>query len=286
VNDVPKRYSKSLLEAVRYILILFIIFFSVFPVIILVLYSLRPYQEIISIPTTILPRRLILDNYIEIGKKIDVLRMTLNSVIVAGTITVSTLFLGTLAGYAFAKYNFKGKEPVFLLIISKLMIPQIVLVIPWLYMIARLGLMDNLSAVILPNLTGAWTIFFMRQYISQLPDDYFDSARVDGASELDIFFRIILPLIKPAVSTVIIINFLWGWNEFLWPMLVLTSKENFLLSIGVAYVKYSGGVLTEGTVNYAMLAAISLIYALPILLSYMILARQFVQSIVLSGLKR
>ncbi|MGC8870085.1 MAG: carbohydrate ABC transporter permease [Brevinematia bacterium] len=284
---MPEIFSNKMsMEIVRCILILLIIVFSIFPVIILILYSFRPYREIISIPTTILPREFTLDNFIGISKKIDILRMIFNSLMVAGLITVSTLFLGTLAGYAFAKYNFKGKEPVFLLIISKLMIPQIVLVIPWIYMIAKLALMDNLLAVILPNLTGAWTIFFMRQYISQISDDYFDAARVDGANELEIFFKIVLPLIKPAVATVIIINFLWGWNEFLWPMLVLTSKENFLLSIGVAYVKYSGGVLTEGTVNYAMLAAISLIYALPILLTYIILARQFVQSIVLSGLKK
>jgi multiple sugar transport system permease protein len=273
-------------EAIRNILILLVIFFSLFPLAILVLDAFRPYREIVSLPPTILPKNVTLYNFAEIGAKIDLPRMTWNTFVVAGLITLSTLFLGTLAGYAFAKLNFKGKEKVFVLLISKLMIPSIVLVIPWSFMIVRMGLMDTLFAIILPNLTGAWTIFFMRQYISQLPEDYFDSARIDGAGELYTFFRIVLPLIKPALATAAIINFLWGWNEFLWPLLVLTSKENFLLSIGVAIVKYSGGTLTEGTVNFAMLAALSLIYALPILLVYMILAKQFVQSIVLSGLKR
>jgi len=273
-------------DIVRNLLILIIIILFISPLILLILDAFKPYREIVSIPPTIIPKEFTLNNFIEIQKKIDIVRMTMNTFIVAISITISTLFLGTLAGYAFAKLQFKGKEKIFILIMSKLMIPPIVLVIPWFFMMVRMGLMDSLLAIILPNLSGAWTIFFMRQYISQLPNELFDSARIDGAGELTIFFRMVFPLIKPALATAIIINFLWGWNEFLWPLLVLTSKENFLLSIGVAFVKYSGGVMTEGTVNYAMLAAFSLIYALPILLAYLLLAKQFVQSIVLSGLKR
>jgi len=273
-------------DIVRNLLILIIIILFISPLILLILDAFKPYREIVSIPPTIIPKEFTLNNFIEIQKKIDIVRMTMNTFIVAISITISTLFLGTLAGYAFAKLQFKGKEKIFILIMSKLMIPSIVLVIPWFFMMVRMGLMDSLLAIILPNLSGAWTIFFMRQYISQLPNELFDSARIDGAGELTIFFRMVFPLIKPALATAIIINFLWGWNEFLWPLLVLTSKENFLLSIGVAFVKYSGGVMTEGTVNYAMLAAFSLIYALPILLAYLLLAKQFVQSIVLSGLKR
>jgi multiple sugar transport system permease protein len=268
------------------LIILLIIIIFIFPLIFLILSSFKPYREIVSIPPTIIPKEFTLNNFIEIQKKIDLIRMTINTFIVASLITVSTLFLGTLAGYAFAKLQFKGKEKIFVLIMSKLMIPTMVLVIPWTFMMMRIGLIDSLLAIILPNLSGAWTIFFMRQYISQLPNELFDSARIDGAGEFTIFLRIILPLIKPALATATIINFLWGWNEFLWPLLILTSKENFLLSIGVAFIKYSGGVMTEGTVNYAMLAAFSLIYSLPILLAYLLLARQFVQSIVLSGLKR
>jgi multiple sugar transport system permease protein len=268
------------------LIILLIIIIFIFPLIFLILSSFKPYREIVSIPPTIIPKEFTLNNFIEIQKKIDLIRMTINTFIVASLITVSTLFLGTLAGYAFAKLQFKGKEKIFVLMMSKLMIPTMVLVIPWTFMMMRIGLIDSLLAIILPNLSGAWTIFFMRQYISQLPNELFDSARIDGAGEFTIFLRIILPLIKPALATATIINFLWGWNEFLWPLLVLTSKENFLLSIGVAFIKYSGGVMTEGTVNYAMLAAFSLIYSLPILLAYLLLARQFVQSIVLSGLKR
>jgi ABC-type glycerol-3-phosphate transport system permease component len=199
---------------------------------------------------------------------------------------LSTVLLGTLAGYAFAKLHFRGREKIFMLTLSKLMIPVIVLVIPWMFMISRMGLLDSLWAIVLPNLSGAWTVFFMRQYISQLPNELLDSARIDGASELRIFYRIVLPLIKPALAAATIVNFLSGWNEFVWPLLALTSKSNFLLSIGVSYVKYSGGQMTEGTVNYGMLAAFSLFYSLPLLLAYLVLARQFVESIVFSGLKR
>lgn len=273
-------------DIIRSLTILLIIILFILPLVLLILDAFKPYREIVSIPPTIIPKEFTLNNFIEIQNKIDLIRMSINTFIVASSITISTLFLGTLAGYAFAKLQFKGKEKIFILVMSKLMIPSIVLVIPWTFMMIRMGLIDSLLAVILPNLSGAWTIFFMRQYISQLPNELFDSARIDGAGELTIFFKIILPLIRPALATATIINFLWGWNEFLWPLLILTSKENFLLSIGVAFIKYSGGVMTEGTVNYAMLAAFSLIYALPILLAYLLLARQFVQSIVLSGLKR
>ncbi|MEM2083919.1 MAG: carbohydrate ABC transporter permease [Nitrososphaerota archaeon] len=273
-------------DIIRSLFILIIIILFISPLILLILDAFKPYREIVSIPPTIIPKEFTLNNFIEIQNKIDLIRMSINTFIVAGSITISTLFLGTLAGYAFAKLQFKGREKIFILVMSKLMIPSIVLVIPWSFMMIRIGLIDSLLAIILPNLSGAWTIFFMRQYISQLPNELFDSARIDGSGELIIFFKIVLPLIKPALATATIINFLWGWNEFLWPLLILTSKENFLLSIGVAFIKYSGGVMTEGTVNYAMLAAFSLIYSLPILLAYLLLARQFVQSIVLSGLKR
>jgi multiple sugar transport system permease protein len=269
----------------RTVLIFIIIIISTSPLALLILDAFKPNSEIIAIPPTILPKQFTLNNFVEIQKRIDLLRMTANTLVVAGSMTVSTLFLATLAGYAFAKFQFRGKGTVFLLMISKLMIPPVVLVIPWFFMITRMRLMDSLLAIILPNLTGAWTIFFMTQYISQLPNDLFDAARIDGAGELRIFLRVVLPLIKPALATAAIINFLWGWNEFLWPLLVLTSKENFVLSIGVAYVKHLGGIMTEGTVNYAMLAAFSFIYAMPILLAYLVLARQFVQSMVLSGVK-
>lgn len=275
-----------MLESLRKLVTLAVMIFSISPVILLALDSFKSYSEIVSLPMTILPRSPTLNNFIEIEKIVPLVRMTANTFFVAGSITLSTVLLGTLAGYAFAKLHFWGREKIFMLTLSKLMIPVIVLVIPWMFMISRMGLLDSLWAIVLPNLSGAWTVFFMRQYISELPNELLDSARIDGAGELRIFFRIVLPLIKPALAAATIVNFLSGWNEFVWPLLALTSKSNFLLSIGVSYVKYSGGQMTEGTVNYAMLAAFSLFYSLPLLLAYLVLARQFVESIVFSGLKR
>ena len=275
-----------MLDSLRKLVTLAVMIFSISPVVLLALDSFKSYSEIVSLPMTILPRNPTLNNFIEIEKIIPLVRMTANTFFVAGSITLSTVLLGTLAGYAFAKLHFWGREKIFMLTLSKLMIPVIVLVIPWMFMISRMGLLDSLWAIVLPNLSGAWTVFFMRQYISQLPNELLDSARIDGASELRIFYRIVLPLIKPALAAATIVNFLSGWNEFVWPLLALTSKSNFLLSIGVSYVKYSGGQMTEGTVNYGMLAAFSLFYSLPLLLAYLVLARQFVESIVFSGLKR
>jgi multiple sugar transport system permease protein len=275
-----------MLDSLRKLVTLAVMIFSISPVVLLALDSFKSYSEIVSLPMTILPRNPTLNNFIEIEKIIPLVRMTANTFFVAGSITLSTVLLGTLAGYAFAKLHFRGREKIFMLTLSKLMIPVIVLVIPWMFMISRMGLLDSLWAIVLPNLSGAWTVFFMRQYISQLPNELLDSARIDGASELRIFYRIVLPLIKPALAAATIVNFLSGWNEFVWPLLALTSKSNFLLSIGVSYVKYSGGQMTEGTVNYGMLAAFSLFYSLPLLLAYLVLARQFVESIVFSGLKR
>ena len=276
-------YKATLLDLSQRLLIITVIAFAISPIVILVLSSFKSYSEIVSLPPTIIPSKWTLANFIDISRTIDIPRMTLNSLIVTGSTTISTVFLGTFAGYAFAKLNFTGKNKAFMIIISKLMIPPIVLVVPWLSMMTRAGLLDSLLAVTLPYLAGAWTIFFMRQYL--LPDELLDSARMDGAGELRILFSVVLPLVRPALATAIIVNFLWGWNEFLWPLLALNSKNNFLLSIGLAYVKYSGGVFTEGSVNYAMLAAFSLMYTLPVLLVYLVLARQFVRSIVLGGLK-
>jgi len=257
------------------------------PIYFLIITAFKPYNEIIRVPPTFWPQNFTLDNFFSFAalREVNLIRATINSLLISVVVTAGTLFFSTLAGYAFAMLRFKFKEPIFIAILSKYMMPTALLLVPWYWIMRILGLVDNLIAVIIVNLIGAWTIYYMRSYISQIPTDYVESARIDGASELEIFMKIIMPLIKPAIGVATIINFLWSWNYFLWPLIILNSPENFTMPIAIAYVRYLGYAGGE-LLNYGGIAASSLVYALPIVILYICLQRYLVESFISAGIKR
>jgi len=282
-----RAYKWTKKEIIAHILMIIIDLAILVPIYFLIITAFKPYNEIIRVPPTFWPQNFTLDNFFSFAalREVNLIRATVNSLVISVVVTAGTLFFSTLAGYAFAMLRFKFKEPIFIAILSKYMMPTALLLVPWYWIMRILGLVDNLIAVIIVNLIGAWTIYYMRSYISQIPADYVESARIDGASELEIFMKIIMPLIKPAIGVATIINFLWSWNYFLWPLIILNSPENFTMPIAIAYVRYLGYAGGE-LLNYGGIAASSLVYALPIIILYICLQRYLVESFISAGIKR
>src|SRR5258706_10391741 len=242
--------------------------------------SLKTAPEIQRVPLQIAPDHwLTLANYFEVFKREPFLRYLLNSTIVASIAAVSSVVVSSLAGFGFAKYRFPGRDVFFLAIVGILMVPFQSVVVPLYEWMNRLGLLDTYMGIVAPDLVSVFGVFLMRQAIETIPDDYIDAARIDGCSELRIFFSLILPSVKPAMATLVIIKFMWSWNEFFWPMVVINSPQMKVVTMGL--MSFTNMYFIE----YNLATAAAVISILPILLIFITLQRWVVQAVVMSGLK-
>ncbi len=203
----------------------------------------------------------------------------LNSLVIALAITVWHVIFDSMAGYAFAKRRFPGREVLFWLMLSTLMIPIHVTVIPLFIVTNRLGLIDNILAVILPGTANAFGIFLMRQYIQTLPSELEEAARIDGASELQVFWNVILPLARPALGALAIFTFVRHWNDFLWPLIALTRPQNYTLTVGVANLQ------GEFATDYGVIFAGAALAALPMIAFFFVFQRQFLEGVRMGAVK-
>jgi ABC-type glycerol-3-phosphate transport system permease component len=251
-----------------------------FPFFWMAITSLKTAPEIQRVPLQIAPDHwLNLTNYFEVFKREPFMRYLLNSAIVASIAAVSSLVVSSLAGFGFAKYHFPGRDAFFLAIVGILMVPFQSVVVPLYTWINRLGLLDTYLGIVAPDLVSVFGVFLMRQAIEMIPDDYIDAARIDGCSELRIFFSVILPSVKPAMATLLIIKFMWNWNEFFWPLVVINSAKMKVVTMGL--MSFTNMYFIE----YNLLTAAAVISILPILLIFLTLQRWVVQAVVMSGLK-
>jgi len=251
-----------------------------FPFFWMAITSLKTAPEIQRVPLQIAPDDwLNLTNYFEVFKREPFMRYLLNSAIVASIAAVSSLVVSSLAGFGFAKYRFPGRDVFFLAIVGILMVPFQSVVVPLYIWINRLGLLDTYMGIVAPDLVSVFGVFLMRQAIEMIPNDYIDAARIDGCSELRIFFSVILPSVKPAMATLLIIKFMWNWNEFFWPMVVINSPKMKVVTMGL--MSFTNMYFIE----YNLLTAAAVISILPILLIFLTLQRWVVQAVVMSGLK-
>jgi len=242
--------------------------------------SLKTAPEIQRVPLQIAPDHwLNLANYVEVFRKEPFLRYLLNSTVVASIAAVSSVVVSSLAGFGFAKYPFPGRDFFFLAVVGILMVPFQSVVVPLYVWMNDLGLLDTYAGIVAPDLVSVFGVFLMRQAIETIPNDYIDAARIDGASELRILFLVILPSVKPAIATLLIIKFLWSWNEFFWPMVVINSPQMKVVTMGL--MSFTNMYYIE----YNLLTAAAVISILPILLIFVTLQRWVVQAVVMSGLK-
>jgi multiple sugar transport system permease protein len=245
-----------------------------------VLSSLKPEGEIRSIPATWWPEVFTLDNYRDLLSRLDFPQAFANSAIVAVLTTLGNLVFCSLLGYALAKLRFPGRRALFLVVLGTLMVPSMVTFVPQFVMVSNLGLVNSYGGLILPFLATPFGVFLMRQYLLSIPDELIEAARVDGAGELRIFARIVLPLCGPALATLTILTFLASWNNFLWPLVVATTEDRYTLPVALAL--YSVG---QNRIEYGLVLAGAVAVLLPVVIVFVLLQRHFLRGIATTGLK-
>jgi len=250
------------------------------PFVWMVLGSLKPTSELRQMPPTWWPQNPSLDNFTQLFSQLSFGRYFLNSTVVALVVTVGNMLFCSMLGYALAMLNFRGKNLVFVGVLAMLMIPGVVTFVPQFVLVANAGLVDTLPGLFLPFLAAPFGVFLMRQYILGLPRDLLDAARVDGAGELRIFARIILPLCGPALATLGILTFLGSWNNFLWPLVVAQTEDTYTLPVALAL--FAKG---QNSTNYGLLLAGATVVVTPILLLFLAFQRKFIEGIATTGIK-
>lgn len=264
------------------LLIILVAVIAAFPLAWMVLGSLKTPQESMQVPPVWLPATPNLDAYAQVAGVIDLGRSFLNSAVIALVTTTAILVTSLMAGYAFAKYQFKHREVLFALVLGTMFLPPIVTLIPLYRITGYLGLNGSLAGVLVPNLANAFGIFLMRQFIKGVPDELIEAARVDGASELRVLFQIVAPAVLPAIAALTLFAFVYHWNSYLWPLTVLQGNaEAYPIVISLSrLLSYNRGAMNTGLV----LAGATLAVLPPVLL-FVLLQRFFVDSIVASGVK-
>lgn len=251
-------------------LVLIGIVLTAIPFIYMITASVRSQGELYSLPVTIMPREWLGHNYVKLFADTDFVIWYGNTIFTAGLRTTLGVYFAALAGCAFAKYNFRGKQIFFFLVLATLTLPFHVLLIPLFLMMVDFGWVNSYAAIIIPGVVGAFNIFLMRQYIEAVPDELMDAARIDGASELRIFHSVVIPLVRPALGVVAILTFVGTWNDFLWPLIVLQDSSKYLLAIGIATM--------DGPfdVEIGAIMAASFLSTLPILIIFVLMQRQII----------
>ncbi|MEM1575863.1 MAG: carbohydrate ABC transporter permease, partial [Nitrososphaerota archaeon] len=246
--------ERNWFNIVMNIVLILAIIFTLTPIYFLVITAFKSYAEAYSVPPTFFVQNFSLEGFEILQKYVtEITRLFANSFIIAIAVIIPTIVFGTMAGYAFVAYDFKFKEVIFVTLLTKYLLPEIILIVPWYWIMLQLKLVNSLFSVIVVNMIGAWTIFFMRSYISQIPKDYIEAARIDGASENKILFRVIVPMVRPAWLVAFVINFIWSWGALLWPLIILNTKSNYTLSIAVTFVRYIYGSTGESPPHYPAL---------------------------------
>ncbi len=237
--------------------------------------------EIRQIPPTFWPKEATFDNFRTILNDPDLplLLFYRNSLLIAIANVISVLFVGSLLGYIFSKFHFKGRDVIFWYILATMMIPAQLTMIPGFLLLAKFGLLNNLWGLIIPSAVDAFAVFLMRQFIMSVPDSLIQAARVDGASEFRIYWQIVLPQIKPALATLGLLTFMFNWNAYLWPLIVLTEQSKRTLPIILTW--YS----TQNSSQLQLVMAASVLMVIPVLIIFAVSQRWIVKGLTLTGVK-
>jgi multiple sugar transport system permease protein len=243
--------------------------------------SIKSSTEIIRLPPTLIPEKPTLQSFRTIftDPRVPLVRFYLNSTVVSVTVVAMVLLTSSLAGFVFAKYQFFGKGPLFTFVLATMMIPFQVTMIPLYLILVRLHLTDSLWGLVVPGAANAFGIFLMRQFVEGIPDELIDAARIDGASEFGIYTRVVLPQMGPALATLGIFQFMGTWNDYLWPLIVITTTERRTLPIMLTWYNSQHGS------RHDLSMAASVLVILPILVVYFLFQRWIVQGITLTGFK-
>ena len=241
--------------------------------------SFMPTGEASTYPPRLLPSSPTLEHYASLFTRLNMGRAFLNSALIALVVTAISLLFNSMAGYAFAKMRFGGRERIFGLLLGALVIPTQIGMLPLFLMFKNLGLVNSYWGVILPTTASIFGIFLMRQFMQSVPDDLLDAARIDGASEFRIFFQIILPLARPILVTLALFTFMTSWNDFMWPLIVLSSEDKYVLPVALA------SLVGEHSQDIELMMAGSVVTVIPVLVLFIALQRYYVSGMMVGSVK-
>ena len=253
---------------------------ALFPFFWMITSSFKMTNEIAQYPPNIFPSKFTFSNYEYVFQTMNVFRVLGNSAVVSASTVLLNAFFSGLVAYALTKLIFPGKKQLFILVLAFMMIPGQLMIVPLFMQMNRMHLLGTYAAMILPGAISSFSIFLLRQSMVSLPDDYIEAAQIDGANHVFIFFRIVVPMIVPILLTVILINFFWSWNSYLWPMMVTVGHDE-MATIQVALDRYR----TLHSAKWGATMAGCVLTAAPIVVLYLFLQKQFIESIAMSGIK-
>ncbi len=241
--------------------------------------SFMPAGEASRFPPPMLPSAATLANYHALFERTGMGRNFINSLIVSIAITLGALLFNTMAGYAFAKLRFAGRDRIFQMLLAALVIPAQVAMLPLFLLMKQLHLINSFGGVIVPALATVFGIFLVRQYARSIPDELLEAARIDGAGEMRIFFQIVLPMLKPVLVTLSIFTFMAAWNDFMWPLIVLTDQDRYTLPVALASLS------REHVMDVEMMMAGAVVTVVPVLVLFLLLQRYYIQGLLLGSVK-
>jgi multiple sugar transport system permease protein len=278
MSDRAAKRSPAML-AVTYLVLGICVVLALFPFFYMVSLSLQSDADMYSGVPVLIPSVLQFSNYITIWEKAPFARFILNSFIIAGGITALHLIFDPLIGYVFAKMHFPGKGTLFVALLSTLMLPFFIRMIPLYILTAKMGWLNTYQGLIMPFAMSAYGIFLMRQFILPIPNELIDAARMDGASDLRIFWDIVLPQLRPAMATLGLLTFVFQFNEFLWPLIVVSTTEMRPITTGLTLFN------SEFFTQWNLTATGGVILFLPSFLLFVFMQRYFVRSVMMTGMK-
>ena len=271
--------TEKVIEGMLFIVAAIIALMFLFPMVYTVISSLKPLEDITSVPMRWIPREIRLQNFIEpfIEKNFGI--YFFNSAFVTVTVTFSSLFFCSLAGYSLTKFDYKGKNFFFILVLMTMMVPIEITIVPLAIIVRKLGWMNSYPGLIVPVAITPFGIFWMRQFMITIPKEYAEAGRIDGLSEFGIFMKLILPLCKPALGALAIFTFMGTWNSLIWPLIVASKDQYRTITVGL--VAFEGEFFTP----YNHLFAMSVVAVLPTLVIFLILRTKLIKGLAMVGIK-
>ena len=280
LRPIPKRRRVSIpiTQILLHLILLFMAFLALAPFVWMIFASFKNFKELVS-GTNLLPEVWTFNNYREIASRVNFPIAFMNSFIAATSVTVATLFTSAALGYVFAKYRFWGKEQLFTILLSTMMVPFAVVIVPLYITITGLGLANSLGGIIVTGFWSAFGMFMLRQFMETIPTELIDAARIDGASEWRIFLQIIIPLSGAPLAALAVFAFLGNWDSYLWPLVVLNSPEKQTLPLVLA------GLRNLWWTRYEMWSAGSMLTVVPVMIVYSLASKYFIRGIAMTGIK-
>lgn len=276
------RRRRRIVSALKYTVLILVSLLLLFPFYWMVITSLKDSTQIFVFPPELFPKKITFENFKELFNHMKFFRYMWNSLLVSGVNSLCIVLISGITAYAFAKLKFAGRDVIFLFFLAGLMIPVEVITVPLYFMLGKIGWVDKLVSLMVPSIfgsAGVFGLFILRQFFITVPDELVEAARIDGCSQLGIVFRIVMPMAKSAIATVVIFTFANCWNEFFQPLIFLSSQENYTLPLALAMFSDEGGT------KWHLVMAASTLATIPLLSVFYMCQNKFIESMAMSGIK-